>query len=131
MSPLEIAANVLAGASILLAGRNSVHTWWTGIVGCGLFAFVFLDSRLYADTVLQVFFVITSIVGWWQWLHGDHGEELPVTSFPTRKSSDGTYVRQSVARKNLPKWREAKAAGTLAPLVSDLDDGDDGEPPES
>lgn len=85
MSLLEIAANLLAGASIILAGRNSVHTWWTGIVGCGLFAFVFLDSRLYADTVLQAFFVITSIVGWWQWLHGNHGEELSVTDLPTRK----------------------------------------------
>ena len=85
MTVLEIAANVMAAASILLAARNSVHTWWTGIVGCGLFAFVFLHSRLYADTVLQVFFVITSIVGWWQWLHGSHGEELQVTDLPARK----------------------------------------------
>ncbi|MEW9625111.1 nicotinamide mononucleotide transporter [Rhodanobacter geophilus] len=67
MSLLEIAANLLAGASILLAGRNSVHTWWTGIVGCGLFALVFLDSRLYADAVPQAFFVITSIVGLMRW----------------------------------------------------------------
>jgi len=85
MSPLEIAANLLAGASILLAGRNSVHTWWTGIVGCGLFAFVFTETRLYADAVLQGFFVITSVFGWWQWLHGSHGEELPVTDLPGRR----------------------------------------------
>lgn len=84
MSPLEIAANLTTAASILLAGRNSVHTWWTGIVGCGLFAFVFLDSRLYADTILQAFFVVTSIIGWWQWLHGRHGEALPVTDLPPR-----------------------------------------------
>ena len=84
MSPLEIAANVLAGASILLAGRNSVHTWWTGIVGCSLFAVVFLHSRLYADVVLQAFFVGTSVIGWWQWLHGRDGEELPVTDLPPR-----------------------------------------------
>ena len=85
MSPLEIAANVLAGASILLAGRNSVHTWWTGMVGCSLFAVVFLHSRLYADVLLQAFFVGTSIVGWWQWLHGRHGEALPVTDLPHRQ----------------------------------------------
>lgn len=85
MSPSEIAANLITAASILLAGRNSVHTWWTGIVGCSLFAFVFLNSRLYADTVLQGFFVITSVVGWWQWLHGRHGEALPVTDLPVQK----------------------------------------------
>lgn len=82
MSPLEIAANVLAGASILLAGRNSVHTWWTGIVGCSLFAIVFLHSRLYADVLLQAFFVGTSAVGWWQWRHGRDGGELPVSDLP-------------------------------------------------
>lgn len=85
MDGLEIVANLFATASIVLAGRNSVHVWWTGIVGCGVFAFVFLHSRLYADTVLQGFFVITSIVGWWQWNHGRHGEELAVTDLPTRK----------------------------------------------
>jgi nicotinamide mononucleotide transporter len=85
MNPLELAANLVTAASILLAGRNSVHTWWTGIVGCGFFAIVFLHSRLYADTVLQCFFVVTSIVGWWQWLHGRHGEALAVTDLPARK----------------------------------------------
>jgi nicotinamide mononucleotide transporter len=40
-SALEIAANVTVAASILLAGRNSVHTWWTGIIGCSLFGLVF------------------------------------------------------------------------------------------
>ncbi len=92
MSPLEIAANVITGASILLAGRNSVHTWWTGIVGCSLFGFVFFESRLYADVLLQTFFVGTSIVGWWQWLHGRGGEALPVTDLPP-----GRVLRQVAA----------------------------------
>lgn len=52
-SALEIAANVTVAASILLAGRNSVHTWWTGIIGCTLFGLVFYEARLYADVVLQ------------------------------------------------------------------------------
>lgn len=67
MTLLEGAANTLATLSILLAGRNNVHTWWTGIVGCALFAVLFWDTRLYADVLLQVFFVIASIVGWWHW----------------------------------------------------------------
>ncbi|HBF51691.1 MAG TPA: nicotinamide mononucleotide transporter, partial [Massilia sp.] len=28
IGPLEIAANGFATAAILLAGRNSIHTWW-------------------------------------------------------------------------------------------------------
>jgi len=79
-SAIEIAANVTVAASILLAGRNSVHTWWTGIIGCSLFALVFYGARLYADVVLQGVFVVTSVIGWWQWLRGDHGHALPITN---------------------------------------------------
>lgn len=79
IAPLELAANGFVAVSILLAGRNNVHTWWTGIVGCTLFGVLFAENRLYADVALQVFFVATSAVGWWKWLRGDHGEPLPIT----------------------------------------------------
>ena len=77
-TPLEIAANLLNAISIILAGRNSVHTWWTGIIACLLFGVLFYDARLYADVTLQLFFIITSISGWWYWLHGKAGSELPI-----------------------------------------------------
>jgi nicotinamide mononucleotide transporter len=78
----EIAANALNAVSILLAGCNSVHTWWTGILGCLLFGAVFFGAKLYADVTLQAFFVITSAVGWWTWLHGGPGEQLRVRRTP-------------------------------------------------
>jgi nicotinamide mononucleotide transporter len=78
VNPGEIAANAFNAASIFFAGRNSVHTWWSGMVGCGLFAFVFYETRLYADVTLQIFFIGSCIVGWWAWLHGAQGAELPV-----------------------------------------------------
>jgi nicotinamide mononucleotide transporter len=78
MNPLEIAANVFNAASIFLAGRNSIHMWWTTIAGCILFGFVFFAAQLYADVTLQLFFIVTAVLGWWRWLHGHHGEALPV-----------------------------------------------------
>ena len=81
---LEIAANVMVAGSILLAGRNNVHTWWMGIVGCALFALVFEHNHLYADMVLQFFFIAISVIGWWQWLRGDHGAPLPIARVRAR-----------------------------------------------
>jgi nicotinamide mononucleotide transporter len=66
--------------SIVLAGRNNVHSWWLGIVGCLLFALLFYDVRLYADVLLQVFFIVTCIIGWVRWLRGASGKPLPITS---------------------------------------------------
>ena len=80
MEPLEVAANLVTALSIWLAARNTVHTWTTGIVGCILFAEIFFNSQLYADATLQVFFIATSIIGWWQWRHdGSTVRVRPVT----------------------------------------------------
>jgi nicotinamide mononucleotide transporter len=78
MNPAEIVANFFNAASIFLAGRNSIHMWWTTIVGCVLFAYVFLTSKLYADVTLQMFFIGSGAIGWWRWRHGRQGRELPV-----------------------------------------------------
>jgi nicotinamide mononucleotide transporter len=79
IGPLELAANGLTAAAIVLAGRNSVHTWWTGIVGCALFGALFAHSQLYADVLLQAFFVATGVFGWWKWLRGASGQPLPIS----------------------------------------------------
>ncbi len=77
--PLELAANLFTAMAIFLAGRNSVHTWWSGIVGCALFALLFYQANLYADMLLQAFFIVTSVLGWWKWVRGAHGAPLPIT----------------------------------------------------
>lgn len=79
IGPLEITANLAATAAIVLAGRNSVHTWWTSIVGCSLFGVLFYQNKLYADVLLQVFFVVASVIGWRHWLRGAGGQTLPVS----------------------------------------------------
>jgi nicotinamide mononucleotide transporter len=78
IGPLEFGANVFTALAIFLAGRNSVHTWWTGIVGCALFALLFFQARLYADVLLQAFFVVASVIGWWKWTRGAGGAPLPI-----------------------------------------------------
>lgn len=92
MTPLEIAANLFATASIALAARNHLHTWWTGIVGCALFTVLFAQSQLYADATLQIFFIAASVWGWRQWLRGEQGAGLPV-----RNTSPRTLALMAVA----------------------------------
>jgi nicotinamide mononucleotide transporter len=77
--PIEIGANLFTAAAIFLAGRNSVHTWWSGIIGCSLFALLFYQSNLYADMLLQGFFIGSSVLGWWKWARGDAGAPLPIS----------------------------------------------------
>ena len=70
MSALEIAANAFNLLSVWFAARNDVHTWWCGIVGCALYALLFVDVKLYADVTLQGFFIASCVIGWWNWKRG-------------------------------------------------------------
>ena len=75
---LEILANAAMTVSIVLAARNSAHTWWTGIAACLLFAALFAHAKLYADVTLQFFFVVTSAMGWRQWGVSRRRPERPI-----------------------------------------------------
>lgn len=79
IEPVELGANAFTAAAIFLAGRNSVHTWWLGIVGCSLFALLFYQSHLYAEVLLQVFFIGSGVLGWWKWTSGHHGAPLSIS----------------------------------------------------
>lgn len=70
---LELSANFFYLVSVLLAARNSVHTWPVGLVGCLLFGWLFINVQLYADVTLQLFFIVTSLIGWWGWVNGRGG----------------------------------------------------------
>lgn len=78
-SNLEIAANLINLLAVLLAARNSVHTWTLGVVGCLLFGWMFYTVQLYADVMLQGFFIVTSLMGCWAWLRGAAGSALPIS----------------------------------------------------
>lgn len=80
-SHLELAANAAMTLAIVLAGRNNLHSWWLGVLGCGLFAVLFHGVKLYADVALQLFFIVTCLIGWRRWARG--GAPLPITSVRT------------------------------------------------
>lgn len=74
---LEWTANGATAVSVGLAARRNIWTWPLGILGCVLYAWLFVDSRLYADAILQVFFIVTSGMGRRLWaMSGSHGPAL-------------------------------------------------------
>ena len=63
-------------------------TWPVGIVGVALYVVVFYQTKLYGDMGLQVVYIILSIYGWHQWLHGGaQRAALPVSRVTTREIS--------------------------------------------
>jgi len=64
----ELTGSVLGIIYVLLASRQNVWCWLSGIISCGLYIVVFLGQKLYGDMLLQVFYLLVGFYGWYIWL---------------------------------------------------------------
>jgi nicotinamide mononucleotide transporter len=71
---LEIAGTVLGVAYVVLAIRENPWCWPIGIGNALLFLAVTASSRLFGQAALQAVYVVVSVYGWYEWLHGGEGK---------------------------------------------------------
>lgn len=84
-NPVEWTAVVFGIVSVYLSVREKVWSWPTAIVNVSLYVYIFFHAKLYADMGLQVFYILISFYGWWNWLYGgENRTELHVTRLPRR-----------------------------------------------
>ena len=78
-TPLELISFVLAATTVVLNIRQKHWAWLFSIVSSVTYAAVFFEARLYGDMGLQFVFIVASVWGWYQWLHGAGNEPLAVS----------------------------------------------------
>jgi nicotinamide mononucleotide transporter len=82
---LEWIAAITGAVSVYLSAREKIWSWPTAIVNVSLYSYIFYKSGLYSDMGLQVVFLVLSIYGWYQWLHGgEHRTRLRVSRATNR-----------------------------------------------
>jgi nicotinamide mononucleotide transporter len=68
---------------VLLAIRQIPWCWPIGIGNAVLFLVAYVNARIYGAAALQVVYVVVSLYGWYQWLHGGTGHgRLEVSRTP-------------------------------------------------
>ncbi len=67
---LEVVAFVLALANIACNVREIHWGWPLTLVASVLYAWLFYSFGLYGETGVNLFFAVTAMWGWWQWLRG-------------------------------------------------------------
>jgi nicotinamide mononucleotide transporter len=84
---IELLGAILGIAYIFFSIRQSILTWPVGLLTSALYVVVFFVSKLYADMGLQVYYVVISIYGWYEWVRGDsatHEQSIPVSRITTK-----------------------------------------------
>lgn len=66
----EAVAFVTGGWCVWLAVKESIWNWPIGIANCTFSGIVFYHARLYADTGLQIVYLVLAFIGWYWWLFG-------------------------------------------------------------
>jgi nicotinamide mononucleotide transporter len=82
MSILEIIGFITGILGVYLTSRQSLWCWPVSIFNVLLYAYIFFNVQLYADSALQIYFLVLCVYGWWQW---------------TKKQADGTLLKVSKA----------------------------------
>ncbi|MGN6376873.1 MAG: nicotinamide riboside transporter PnuC [Sphingomonas sp.] len=74
MSAIETAAFVLGVINIVLLVRRSIWNYPFALAMVALYARLFFTAKLYSDALLQIFFFIVNLYGWWQWRRAEARE---------------------------------------------------------
>lgn len=88
-SPWEMLGAATGFLSVTLMARQSVWGWPAGIVCVSAYAWVFGQSRLYANMSLQFVFLALQVYGWVHWRKGtgSRHDALPVTRLSGRAAA--------------------------------------------
>jgi len=104
MSYLEFFGVAFGLLAVWLSARANIWSWPVGIVNVVLAFFLYYQIQLYPDMFLQVFFLVTNVLGWIRWANPKAGEE----------------DRKNELRVSFMKWKQfvlicgIGAAGTVA-----------------
>jgi nicotinamide mononucleotide transporter len=77
-------AVLLGVAEVLLAKANKIWLYPTGIAGILLSAFILFESGLYAECLLNGYYLVMSAYGWWYWIKKRNQPPIKITN-STRK----------------------------------------------
>lgn len=86
MSGWELLAVLLGIAYLLLAMRESLWCWYAAFASTAIFLVLFWEVSLLMESALQVYYLGMAVYGWWQWQHGNSGQqELAISRWGLRQ----------------------------------------------
>ncbi|HTB05450.1 MAG TPA: nicotinamide riboside transporter PnuC [Bacteroidia bacterium] len=84
-SYLELIAVILSIAGVWLTAKEKVINWPIAIIACAIYVYIFFKDNLFGDASLQIFYVIISFYGWYEWLYGGKNhKELFISRTPLK-----------------------------------------------
>ena len=84
-SLLEASGVITGILCVYLAAKNNIWSWPIAIISVLIYIFIFFEAKLYADTGLQVYFLLMNFYGWYFWSRKDELKKVPVSSISLKE----------------------------------------------
>ncbi len=82
---VEIAGAIAGVIYLVLSIRQNILLWPAGIINVSIYAYVFFREKLYADMILQFFYIAVSVQGFMYWMRrGATRNEFAVSQIKQR-----------------------------------------------
>jgi len=85
---LEILAVIFGVASVWFAKKESIWVYPTGIISTAIYVYICYQFTLYGDLIINIYYTLMSIYGWYMWTKLIKGEHIEIT-----KSSKTDYLK--------------------------------------
>ncbi|HHL31563.1 MAG TPA: nicotinamide riboside transporter PnuC, partial [Oceanospirillales bacterium] len=84
-SGLEIIAVVAAIVYLILVVRENIWCWFFAFISTALFIYLFYHVSLLSESILNVYYLLMAIYGWWQWSKKRNDKVLKIKSLSLKK----------------------------------------------
>lgn len=84
-SPLEMVAVVAAIFYLLLAIKENIWCWLFAFISTAIYIYLFHSVSLISESLLNIYYLVMAVYGWYQWRYGENHHERKIISWPWQK----------------------------------------------
>ncbi len=81
---LEMIAVVSAILYLILVIRENIWCWFFAFISTGIYIYLFHSVSLFSESVLNFYYLIMAVYGWWQWHKQGPEREIKIQKWAVR-----------------------------------------------
>lgn len=119
----ELVAVALAIAYLLFAIRQSLWCWPAALVSSLIYIRLMYDAALYMESLLQVFYAVLALYGWWAWQYGGRdaaGDAVPLAVATRPFAWHATLIVGLLSLSLLSGWLLGEYSAAAMPFLDSL-----------
>ena len=90
---LELVAVVFGVISVLFARKNNILVYPTGLISTILYVYILFEFQLYGDLIINGYYSIMSVLGWYLWSKTKDGhDEFPISNINRKEILVSTLI---------------------------------------